>query len=120
MKDEGGKLKVESYSYAKDGETITGAEAAAFENSYKVTPTEYTPGVTKAMTGADRQEAQKYEFTLTPGENNPEGGATITGAEASITVPKDTKVGAEVSPAADNGFGKITFEKAGTYTFTIQ
>lgn len=120
VEDEGGKLKVESYSYAKDGETVTGAEAAAFENSYEVKPTDYTPGVTKAMTGADRQEAQKYEFTLTPGENNPEGGATSTDAEASITVPKDTPVNTEVSPATDNCFGKITFEKAGTYTFTIQ
>ena len=120
VEDEGGKLKVESYSYEKDGEPVQGATAAAFENSYKVTPTEYTPGVTKAMTGADRQENQTYEFTLTPGENNPEGGATITGAEASITVPKDTAAGTEVEPAADDGFGKITFEKAGTYTFTIQ
>ena len=119
VKDEGGKLKVESYSYAKDGETITGAEAAAFENSYKVTPTEYTPGVTKAMTGADRQKAQTYEFTLTPGEKNPEGGATVDDTEASITVPKDKAVNTEVSPT-DDGFGKITFKKAGTYTFTIQ
>ena len=119
VEDEGGKLKVESYSYAKDGETVTGAEAAAFENSYEVKPTDYTPGVTKAMTGADRQEAQKYEFTLTPGENNPEGGATVDDTEASITVPKDKAVNTEVSPT-DNGFGKITFEKAGTYTFTIQ
>ena len=119
VEDEGGKLKVENYSYAKDGETVTGAEAAAFENSYEVKPTDYTPGVTKAMTGADRQKAQTYEFILTPGENNPEGGATITGAEASITVPKDTAVNTEVSPT-DDGFGKITFEKAGTYTFTIQ
>ena len=119
VEDEGGKLKVENYSYAKAGETVTGAEAAAFENSYKVTPTEYTPGVTKAMTGADRQEDQTYEFTLTPGEKNPEGGATVDDTEASITVPETTVVDTEVSPTAD-GFGKITFEKAGTYTFTIQ
>ncbi|HJB85802.1 MAG TPA: hypothetical protein H9766_00285, partial [Candidatus Dorea faecigallinarum] len=120
VEDKGGKLEVVSSSYEKDGKPVQGATAAAFENSYEVKPTEYTPGVTKAMNGADRQEAQKYEFTLTPGENNPEGGATSTDAEASITVPKDTPVNTEVSPATDNCFGKITFEKAGTYTFTIQ
>ena len=119
VEDEGGKLKVESYSYAKDGQQVSGATAAAFENSYKVTPTEYTPGVTKAMTGADRQEAKTYDFTLTPGADNPKDGATVTDTEASITVPKTTEAGTEVSPT-DDGFGKITFKKAGTYTFTIQ
>lgn len=119
VEDKGGKLEVVSSSYEKAGKPVQGATAAAFENSYEVKPTDYTPGVTKAMTGADRQEAQKYEFTLTPGENNPEGGATVDDTEASITVPKDKAVNTEVSPT-DNGFGKITFEKAGTYTFTIQ
>lgn len=121
VEDEGGKLKVESYSYAKGGKTVIGAEAASFENSYEVKPTDYTPEVTKAMTGADRPGEKTFDFTLTPGTNNPTDGAVIENGDtsASITVPKDTPVNEEVR-TAENGFGKIIFEKAGTYTFDIR
>lgn len=121
VEDEGGMLRVKSFSYAKDGNLVSGAEAAAFENSYKVKPTEYTPEVTKAMTGADRPEEKTFDFTLTPGTNNPTDGAVIENGDtsASITVPKDTPVNEEVG-TAENGFGKIIFKKAGTYTFDIR
>lgn len=121
VEDEGGRLQVKSFSYAKDGNLVPGAEAAAFENSYKVTPTEYTPEVTKAMTGADRPGEKTFEFTLTPGANNPTDGAVIENGDtsASVTVPKDTPVNEEVG-TTENGFGKILFEKAGTYTFDIR
>ena len=121
VEDEGGRLQVKSFSYAKDGNLVPGAEAVAFENSYEVKPTEYTPEVTKAMTGADRPGEKTFEFTLTPGANNPTDGAVIENGDtsASITVPKDTPVNEEVR-TAENGFGKIIFEKAGTYTFDIR
>lgn len=86
-----------------------------FTNEYKPTPIDYTPSITKMVTGNALPADQTFDFTLTKGTFTPDDGAQMPAdTEAKIKVGKGATTG-----TVTDSFGKITFEKAGTYTFTI-
>ena len=89
---------------------IVGNEETGLEyiNNYKVTPTTYTPQVTKTLIGQIPPSNKTFTFNITANEDNPDG------AEMS----KDTA--AEVTGAGSTNFNAITFSKAGTYNFEIK
>ena len=78
-----------------------------FANVYTVTPITYTPKAAKQLTGEEPTQISRFTFTLTADEQNPQGGAQLSGTTATVT------------GAGEASFGEITFLKAGTYRFTI-
>ena len=107
--DTNGSLSLKSVEYTRntaDGET---GQLAKFTNRYTTTPTTYIPKVTKEITGNRISQNTEFNFTLTPDDGNPPG--------ADLEDSDIRK--ASVTGAGEAFFEKITFEKAGTYTFTI-
>lgn len=114
VEDIGGKLKVaeDGVQYVKADGTGANADAAAFVNSYSTTEAHYDPRVTKALTGDPTPVDKTFTFTLVRNEaaeekGTPADGAMISNGQTTIT------------GAGDGNFGNITFDKAGTYHFTI-
>ena len=90
-------------------------ESVNFENTYKPDPIYYTPAVTKTVTGNALPADQTFAFELAKGTFTPDDGAQMPAdTEARIKVEKGATTG-----TVTDSFGKITFKKAGTYTFTI-
>lgn len=71
-------------------------------------PVTYTPKVTIRLTGDKASKSETFRFTLEADAKNPEGGAVLGKATASIT------------GAGSAEFGEITFRKSGDYRFTIR
>lgn len=114
VEDVGGKLQVakDGVQYAKADNTGANVAAAAFENCYSTTEAFYDPKVVKALTGDPTPVNKTFIFTLARNEaaeeaGTPEDGAIISNDQTTIT------------GAGDGNFGNITFDKAGTYHFTI-
>ena len=114
VEDVGGKLQVakDGVQYAKADNTGANVAAAAFENCYSTTEAFYDPKVVKALTGDPTPVNKTFIFTLARNEaaeeaGTPEDGAIISNGQTTIT------------GAGDGNFGNITFDKAGTYHFTI-
>ena len=117
-----GDLKGVSYDTAP--KTITVAVTDSGDGTLTAVPTPDTATVTaynvynangeislgaeKVLTGRDWTENDKFEFTLTADENNPEG----------ATMP-DTVVKTATSDARTVTFDPIRFKEAGDYIFTI-
>ncbi len=82
---------------------------AAFENVYDTETADYTPVVTKKLTGDERPVDQEktFRFTIEAAEDNPEG------AELSETE-------AAVQGVGHTSFEPIHFTKAGAYRFIIR
>ena len=120
VKDLGGELTVSDYGYERRQDGEERKENALFTNLYQPQGTDFTPKVTKRMTGDDRPDETTFRFYLTPEPDNPENGAKIENGDtqAVITVPKGSAAKDEFS--AQDGLGTIAFEKAGTYRFRIQ
>lgn len=97
---------------------LDGKQAVAFENNYIPSSINYTPAVTKEVTGEDRPAEKTFTFKIAA-VKNPENGATITDDTAEITFAAGAAVTTPVSPETGDGFGAITFTKKGTYVFTI-
>ena len=105
--DNDSQLEVESHSYTKAGGTKS-SDGATFTNRYNVTKAEYTPKVTKTISGVAPENNKSFTFEITAKPNN------LSGAE----LPENTT--ATVIGAGSTNFGAITFSKAGTYNFEIK
>ena len=95
-----------------------------FTNTYK--PTEASLDgdtalkVTKKVTGAASPDGVNYTFTLTA-QDTPDGPIANIGGlndEGKLTVSTDGVIAADSEQT--QSFGKLTFSKPGTYTFTVQ
>ena len=86
----------------------SGTGAILFKNTYRVDPTDVTPSVEKKITGENPAKDSTFRFTLTGTDNAPmpEGS-------------KDGKKSTSVTGEGKADFGKITFDKAGTYTYKV-
>ena len=105
--DIGGALEVE---WTDNGEPV---EAVAFVNKYVPVPVDVTIPVSKSITGDVRpDEKETFEFTITP--NGVEG----EGAIADQPVPANDKV--TIVDAGKTEFGKMHYEYAGVYTYTVE
>ncbi len=112
--------------------SATGIRAVPFVNAYKAAPvivdtsdTERNVRLCKVLRGRDWHEGESFAFTMMP-----QDGAPIPAADeaAGITVDESRNVHAVVT-APENGaqdgdqvffgFGKITYETAGTYVYTV-
>ena len=105
VEDVDSALTIKSRTYEKEGGTSS-EERALFTNTYSVEPTEYTPQVEKTVTGNTPSD-EDFTFNIKASEDNP------SGAE----LPTDTST--TVTGSGTVSFDKITFTKAGTYTFEI-
>ena len=114
VEDVGGKLQVaaDGVQYAKADNTGANVDAAAFENRYSTTEAFYDPKVVKALTGDPTPVNKTFTFTLTRNEAAEEAGTPTDGA----MIGNDQTT---ITGAGDGNFGNITFDKAGTYHFTI-
>lgn len=114
VEDVGGKLQVaaDGVQYAKADGSGANTDAAAFENSYSTTEAYYDPKVVKALTGDPTPVNKTFTFTLTRNEAAEEAGTPADGA----MIGNDQTT---ITGAGDGNFGNITFDKAGTYHFTI-
>ena len=86
----------------------SGTGAILFKNTYRVDPTNVAPSVEKKITGENPAKDSTFRFTLTGTDNAPmpEGS-------------KDGKKSTSVTGEGKADFGKITFDKAGTYTYKV-
>ena len=86
----------------------SGTGAILFKNTYTVDPTDATPSVEKKIAGGNPAKDSTFRFTLTGKDNAPmpEGS-------------KDGKKSTSVTGEGKEDFGKITFDKAGTYTYKV-
>ncbi len=85
-----------------------GTGAILFKNTYTVDPTDATPSVEKKITGGNPAKDSTFRFTLTAKDNAP--------------MPEGSKDGVKSAAVTGEGkadFGKITFDKAGTYTYKV-
>ena len=92
---------------------LQGGKPATFENTYSVTPTdaELDFGLSKAISGRDWTDADKFSFTITSPEGAP--------------LPDPATVTVSNKSADDDGiaaikFGKIRYTAAGTYKYEIR
>ncbi|HJC09932.1 MAG TPA: hypothetical protein H9935_03840 [Candidatus Blautia merdigallinarum] len=108
VEDQDSVLKVTNVVYEKNGKTVEGAAAAAFENTYTVKSTAFTPKAEKLLTGADTPEDKNFYFTMEADKANLKDGAQMGGQEAQVTGSGQTN------------FAPITFTQAGTYRFFIK
>lgn len=97
------------YSYSDpDAGREDREDKAVFENSYKVTPTEYTPYIEKVIDGVAPADMEKdFTFHISM-ESGPEDGAVIHQESVTLT--------GEETKAFE---GPVEFVKAGVYTFLI-
>ena len=116
VQDAGGALRVISSEYAADGRETNDADAV-FENSYTLTPTDYTPSVRKELAGdetpADHQ--QTFTFTMEAAADNPDGAVLGTGAQTDTAV-----ITGAGTPAEGRGFQAIHFTREGQFRFLIR
>ena len=86
----------------------SGTGAILFKNTYTVDPTDATPSVEKKIAGGNPAKDSTFRFILTGKDNAPmpEGS-------------KDGKKSTSVTGEGKADFGKITFDKAGTYTYKV-
>ena len=86
----------------------SGTGAILFKNTYTVDPTDATPSVEKKIAGGNPAKDSTFRFTLTGKDNAP--------------MPEGSKDGVKLASITGEGkadFGKITFDKAGTYTYKV-
>ena len=86
----------------------SGTGAILFKNTYTVDPTDATPSVEKKIAGGNPAKDSTFRFTLTGKDNAP--------------MPEGSKDGVKSASITGEGkadFGKITFDKAGTYTYKV-
>ena len=124
--DKGGPLEL-SVEYYKDkddsGTPITGS-MFSFDNSYKPGPAELKGDTaihgTKVLTGRDMAEGETFGFKLSAADeatqNAIDAGTIVIPQGADEAVVSGAKAGKETTFS----FGKMTFNKPGTYSFAVQ
>lgn len=123
--DEGGSLTVTDVTYRTDKDAdgsedeITNETEAQFENRYSTTSIGYTPKVLKNLTGDPIPEDKEFTFELTADAKNPQGGASLEGADKDTAAVTALGTAGERDQALSGSFGEITFTKSGTYYFHI-
>ena len=106
-------------------ETSASVATVKFKNTYTVTEAAtYTPSVTKVVVGANAPD--KFTFAMTAADDATKAainGKLITGssmsAENGYAEQRQTKEGLKDGEHEKIDFSKLTFNKPGTYTFTI-
>ena len=125
--------KIEDASGADDNEIVINAANSdagdyavptfGFVNKYNPTPAEAGEGtdheiqVTKTVTGAPSPDGVSYGFTLTATGDNI---GNITGLDDNNQLQVSTSSTIDAGKSQTLDFGKLTFSKPGTYTFTVQ
>lgn len=120
-----GKDELEGQWIYPSDATSTGAATVKFKNTYTVTEAAtYTPSVTKVVAGADAEG--KFTFAMTAADDVTRAaidGKLITGSSMSrgngYTEQKQTREGLKDGEHDKIDFSTLTFNKPGTYTFTI-
>lgn len=115
VKDTGGSLQVDEDSvlYVRSDGSGANTDAAAFENTYSTEEAYFDPKVEKQLEGTITPSDKTFTFTL---ERNRDAEEKDTPADGAVTGSTETTV----SGAGSGSFETITFEKAGTYHFTIR
>ena len=122
--DVGGKLELSAKYYKNDSEEpITGA-MFSFENSYKPDPAKLEGDTaiagTKVLTGRDMAQDETFGFKLSAADKATQeaidAGNIVIPQGAAEAVVKGAKAGDETTFS----FGKMTFNKPGTYSFAVQ
>lgn len=96
-----------------------GTVTAAFENTYAVTPVvlegDSSIRAKKTLTGRDWEDGDSFEIIL-----RAQGGAPLPEASEGITIDTDnTRAVKTVTNGDTFSFGKITFDKPGTYVYNV-
>ena len=113
--------------------SATGIRAVPFVNAYKAAPvivdtsdTERNVRLCKVLRGRDWHEGESFAFTMMPQDGAPipaenqEAGITVDesgNVHAVVTAPEN---GAKDGDQVFFGFGKITYNTAGTYVYTVR
>lgn len=121
---DGGDELEGQWIYPSDA-TSTGVATVKFKNTYTVTEAAtYTPSVTKVVAGADAPG--KFTFAMTAADDVTRAaidGKLITGSSMSrgngYTEQKQTREGLKDGEHNKIDFSTLTFNKPGTYKFTI-
>lgn len=120
-----GKDELEGQWIYPSDATSTGVATVKFKNTYTVTEAAtYTPSVTKVVAGRDAEG--KFTFTMTAADDATEtaiANKLITGSSMSrgngYTEQKQTREGLKDGEHDKIDFSTLTFNKPGTYKFTI-
>lgn len=120
-----GKDELEGQWIYPSDATSTGAATVKFKNTYTVTEAAtFTPSVTKAVAGRDAEG--KFTFAMTAADDVTRAaidGKLITGSSMSrgngYTEQKQTGEGLKDGEHDKIDFSTLTFNKPGTYKFTI-
>ena len=105
------ELKVNKVSYAVVGGTGEYTDAfAKFENSYNAQPTKAHFDVTKKLTGRTMYDTDTFKFKLIPDDK----------ANPMPTQDELTLNGLNGKDSVKGQFGDMTFNKEGTFTYTIK
>lgn len=121
---DGGDELEGQWIYPSDA-TSTGVATVKFKNTYTVTEAAtYTPSVTKVVAGRDAEG--KFTFTMTAADDATKAAIDsnlITGSSMSAdngyTEQKQTREGLKDGEHDKIDFSTLTFNKPGTYKFTI-
>lgn len=120
-----GKDELEGQWIYPSDATSTGVATVRFKNTYTVTEAAtYTPSVTKVVAGADAEG--KFTFTMTAADDATKAAVDnnlITGSSMSkdngYAEQKQTREGLKDGEHDKVDFPTLTFNKPGTYKFTI-
>lgn len=107
--DTDGTLTVRHYDYWKNNQIDNSKSAAWFTNKYD--PASYIPHVYKVVEGDERpagMEKETFTFEI----------VSDSSSTSELLNPPTTV--AILDPGGEASFGRITFSKAGTYTYTIR
>ena len=86
----------------------SGTGAILFKNTYTVDPTDAAPSVEKKITGGNPAKDNTFRFTLTGTDNAPMPKGSVDGEKTET-----------ITGEGQTDFGKITFTRAGTYTYKV-
>ena len=86
----------------------SGTGAILFKNTYRVDPTNVAPSVEKKITGENPAKDSTFRFTLTGTDNAPMPKGSVDGEKTET-----------ITGEGQTDFGKITFTRAGTYTYKV-
>ena len=124
IKDVAGTLELSAKYYKNDSEEPITGSMFSFSNTYNPAPAKLEGDTaitgTKVLTGRDMAEGETFGFKLSAADK-----ATQDAIDAgSIVIPegadKAEVSGAKASAEAKFSFGKMTFNKPGTYSFAVQ